>query len=161
MEATVFRRRHLRELLEAAGPAISIYLPEDGSAPNPDRDRLRLRAALERAETLLRETAPDASPALLQPVRELELGTGFWDGGRGGIAIFRTPELTRVFRLFGEVPELVVVAATLHTRPLVRHLQAPSRYWVLELGQGPVRLWRGDAVGAFPVEPSPLPGDME
>jgi len=161
MEATPFRRRHVGELLAATGPAISIYLPEEGSAPNPDRDRLRLRAALDRAERLLVDAAPEAAAGLLEPLRALEVGTGFWDGGRGGIAIFRAPDLMRVYRLPGEVPELVVVAPTLHTRPLLRQLQSPSRYWVLELGQGPVRLWRGDAGGARPVEPSPLPKDME
>lgn len=161
MEATPFRRRHLGELLEASGPAISIYLPEDGSAPNADRDRLRLRAAVDRAETLMGDVPPGVAAGLLEPLRALEVGTGFWDGGRGGIAIFRTPDLLRVFRLPGEVPELAVVAPTLHTRPLLRLLQSPSRYWVLELGQGPVRLWRGDAGGVRPIEPSPLPKDME
>ena len=162
MDAIPFRRRHLRELLEHdRGPAISIYLPGEGSAPNPDHDRLRLRAAIERASELLGPGADDSAGQALESLRALAKDPEFWDGGGGGIAIFRAPGFERTYRLAGDVPELVVVAPTFHTRPLVREIQAPNRYWILELGQGPVRLWRGNSGGASVLDPSPLPEDMD
>lgn len=162
MDAMPFRRRHLRELLEhEGGHTISIYLPIEDSAPNPDRDRLRIRAALDRAEELLGDEAPGSADDVLEPLRDLMTGPGFWDGSGGGVAIFRAPDFERTYRLAGDVPELVVAGSTFHTRPLVREIQSPSRYWILELGQGPVRLWRGDANGARTLDPNPLPEDMD
>lgn len=150
-----FTRRDLEELIGAAGePAVSIYLPASGGAPNPDGDRLRFRAALDRAREEIgdRDTLDELEPL----ARDAEA----WTEG-GATAVFHAPGFTRRYRVPGDIPELVVVGPTFHTQPLLEMLQAPDRFWILELGQGRVKLWRGDARGVEPVEAPDLPADME
>ncbi len=158
-----FGKKDLEELLATSGgPAVSIYLPQDGEAPDPEHNRLRFRAALERAGELLERDERFASAGdLLWPLRPLGANREAWNGSGGAVAAFGAPDFSRVYRLPADLPELVVVGPSFHTRPLVSYLQAPDRFWVLELGQGAVRLWTGDAQRVRPLESSPLPADME
>lgn len=159
---TLFGRRHLRELLEERpGPAVTIFLPPGGPAPDSARERLRLRAAVDRAGKLLTTSAsPDSAAELLVSLSSLLDGARAWPVGEV-MAFFCAPGFVRVHRLSGDIDQIVVVGPTFHTRPLIRYLQSPSRFWVLELGQGAVRLWEGDARGVRPVDPNPLPPDLE
>jgi len=150
-----FTRRDLEQLIGAARePAVSIYLPPSGGAPDPDGDRLRFRSALARARDELGDR--DALGELEPLARDAES----WMEG-GGTAVFHAPGFVRRYRLPVDFPELVVVGRTFHTHPLLEILQAPDRFWVLELGQGRVRLWRGDALGIARVDAPDLPEDME
>ncbi len=155
----------LDELLRvSSGPAISIYLPTNRGRSTADLDRLRFRSALERARTLLRESNEEGGSnhdLLLNPLLPLARERERWNGAGGGLALFRSPDTLRRYRLPAEFPELVVVGPTFHTRPLVRFLQAPDRYWVLDLSQGRVRLWGGDANGLHPVDADSVPESLE
>jgi len=155
-----FAERQLRELLAGPpGPAISIYLPVPDGPPHPDRDRLLLRAALDEARELLeRDSSFDGAGDLLDAVAASAPAS--WNGGGGGVAIFGAPEFTRVYRLSIDVPHLVVVGSNFHTRPLIRYLQEPNRFWVLQLSQGAVRLWSGDGTRSRALDHSSLPDDM-
>ncbi len=159
----LFARPNLDELLRAGSePAISIYLPAAGGRPDPDRDRLRFRAALRRAGDLLAvNPAYTENKKLLAALEPLARERDPWNGKGGGLALFHSPELSRRYRLPADFPELVVVGPTFHTRPLVDYLQAPDRYWVLELGQGQVRLWAGDARGVSEVDGGAIPQSMD
>ncbi len=159
----LFARPNLDELLRATSePAVSIYLPADEGRPNSDRDRLRFRAALRRAGELLAGDPKYAKdPGLLAALEPLARERDAWNGKGGGLALFHSPDLSRRYRLPADFPELVVVGPTFHTRPLVEYLQAPDRYWVLELGQGQVRLWAGDAGGVSEVDGGSLPQSMD
>jgi hypothetical protein len=160
-----FGRAHLDELMRASSaPAISIYLPTSRGRSAADHDRLRFKSALKRARALIEET--DGSEArrlsdLLDPLEPLARERRYWNGAKGGLAVFRSPEISRRFRLPADFPELVVVGPTFHTRPLVGFLQAPDRYWVLDLSQGRVRLWAGDVSGLHPVDAESLPGSLD
>lgn len=150
-----FTRRDLEDLLAVrGGPCVSIYLPPGRGAPDPDADRLRFRAALERARGEL------GNGGRLEALEPLAHDAEAWRGG-GGTALFHTEGFSRRYRLPVAFPELVVVAPTFHTHPLLEVLQAPDRFWLLELGQGQVRLWRGDARGVEPVEAPDLPEDIQ
>ncbi|MGH7540607.1 MAG: hypothetical protein ACRELC_06390 [Gemmatimonadota bacterium] len=157
-----FERDDLETLLRhSAQPAVSIYLPNDGAAPDPDRARLRFRAALERARALI-----DADPRyddedILTPLLPLAKEREHWNSQGGAFALFHSAEISRRYRLPAAFPELVVVGPTFHTRPLLDYLQNPNRFWVLELGQGQVRLWRGDAERMRPLEGTSLPRDLQ
>ncbi len=160
-----FGRERLKELLEVPdGPAVSIYLPTERSSSEADTDRLRFRAAYERARELLsaeaddgRREAVEAELATLEPLtREQE----FWRYESEGIALFVSRGFQRMYRVPTQLPELVVVGPTFHTRPLIELLQAPDRYWVLGLSQKQVRLWEGTASSASPVDLGEMPRDM-
>lgn len=161
-----FGRERLRELLEKPeGPAVSIYLPTSRSSSRAEEDRLRFRAALERAREMLAEEGAggDEKAALEEELSELDplaRDPEFWRYQAHGLALFVAKGFRRMYRVPTELPELAVVAPTFHTRPLMEHLQAPDRYWVLGLSQKKVRLWEGTAGGASPMDLAGLPRDL-
>lgn len=157
-----FGRERLKELLEpAAGAAVSIYLPTHRSSSEAEVDRLRFRAALDQARELLSEDgSDDETLARLEELDPLTREQEFWRYQADGLAVFLGPGFARMYRVPTELPELVVVGPTFHTRPLLELLQAPDRYWVLGLSQKNLRLWEGTAAGATPLDLRNLPRDM-
>ena len=157
-----FGRDKLKELLEEpGGTAVSIYLPTSRSSSEAEGDRLRFRAALERAEEMAAAEENGAAPSEeLEELRPLVRDPEFWRYQADGLAVFLAPDLQRLYRVPTRVPELVVVGPTFHTRPLLEHLQAPDRYWVLGLGRKEVRLWEGTESGVTPMDFAGLPRSL-
>jgi len=60
------------------------------------------------------------------------------------LAVLAAPGLFRVYRLQRPVPELVVVADSFHTKPLMRILQSADRYQVLGLNRQEIKLFEGN-----------------
>lgn len=158
-----FGRERLKELLEEPeGPAVSLYLPTGRSSAEADADRLRFRAALDRARELLSAEGGDGSRAdeLLGELEPLTRDADFWRYQADGLAVFVARGFQRMYRVPTDLPELVVVGPTFHTRPLLEYLQAPDRYWVLGVGRNGVRLWQGTAGGLAPMDLSGLPRSL-
>ena len=157
-----FGRDQLKELFDVtAGPAVSIYMPTHRRGPDVDAQPLRLRAALQQARDLLeRDDGASRSDALLGSLESLVGDDEFWRHQGDGLALFASDEFSRMYRLPASVPDLVVVAPTFHTRPLVEFLQAPERYWVLGLSQKDVRLWEGTVNGLTPVNLETVPTSL-
>ena len=158
-----FGRDELKELLAVRdGPTASIYIHTERSS-GAEANRLRFRAALEQAEEELGETV-DAGriDRMLDPFRAfLDVEQDFWTYQADGLAAFAAPDVHRVYRLPVSFEDLVVVAPTFHTRPLMEYLQAPDRYWVLSISQKDVRLWQGTRSGLTPVDLGGVPRSLQ
>lgn len=155
-------REDLKELLQdRQPPAISLYVPTRRTSSEWETNRLRFRGALERAQELLE---PDYEPSTYRPLLEtlepLLDDQEFWLHQGDSLAVFRAPDFLRAFRLPTRVEELVVVAPSFHTRPLIQLLQSPDRFWVLSLSQGEVRLWEGTSLGLRPVDLGNVPESL-
>lgn len=156
-----FGRDQLKELFQVtAGPAVSIYMPTHRKGPDVAAQPLRLRAALQQAKGLLSDSGVAKPESLLTSFEDLVGDEEFWRHQADGLALFASDGLTRLYRLPAAVPDLVVVAPTFHTRPLVEFLQAPERYWVLALSQNEVRLWEGTVSGLTPVNLETVPTNL-
>lgn len=167
ISADAFTTRHLSEsdlnelLADREPPALTIYLPTHRPNDQADADRIQFRASLERARELLVER--DDAARLTEELEEVEplaRDTEFWRQQADGFALFLAPGFRRAFRLSTDVPELTMVGDAFHLLPLIERLQDPARYWVLELAQERVRLWKGDAEGASRLNPEALPVDL-
>lgn len=159
-----FGRDELRELLEVRDlPSASIYVQTERVSSGGEANRLRFRAALEQAEEeLAKNVDQERVSAVLDPFRSfLEVDQDFWNYQAEGLAAFASPDLHRVYRLPVSLEDLVVVAPTFHTRPLMEYLQAPDRYWVLSISQGEVRLWQGTRSGLTPVDLTGVPRSLQ
>lgn len=158
-----FGTEELQELLADPGsPAISIYLPTHRPNDEADADRLRFRAAVELAKTLLADAPGDGAAAtLLEDLEPWTREEEFWRHQADGLAVFRSPTLRRSYRLPIPFPEVVVVADAFHIRPLLRYLRDPGRYWVLDLARERTRLFGGSAAGLREVRPPALPRSMK
>lgn len=157
-----FGREKLKELLQVPdGTATSIYLPTSRVGSEAQGDRLRFRAALDRADELTAAEEDDDAPSEeLEELRPLVRDQEFWRYQADGLAVFVAPGFRRIYRVPTELPELVVVGPSFHTRPLIDLLQAPDRYWVLGLDQQAVRLWEGTADGLTPMNLADLPANF-
>jgi len=156
-----FRAEALQALLaNGNGPHLSLYLPTHRRFPEWKQDPVRFRALLHQAKELLetRYRSKDAD-ALLEPLRGLE-DEGHWEYSLDGLALFRSERLTAVYRLPMPVPEIVVVADTYHTKPLLRFLRSNGRYLVLAVSQNAVTLYEGSPFGAGPVNLRGVPKSL-
>jgi len=156
-----FRSEALSDLLAVGeGPHLSIYLPTHRRHPESKQDPIRFRSLLHQAKELLATTykSRDAD-AFLEPLRELE-GQRHWEYSLDGLALFRSEAGTAAYRLPMPVPELVVVAETYHTKPLLRFLRSNGRYLVLSVSQNAVTLYEGSPFGAGPVNLESVPKSL-
>jgi hypothetical protein len=159
-------RDELRGLIaERPGPAVSIYLPTHRARPAAEGDLVTLKNLVRQAEEGLAEHGlrkPDAR-RLLDSVIRLVDDKDFWRGRLDGLAIFSAPEFFRFYRLPFEVAERVVVADSLHTKPLLPALATEGHFYVLAISQGSVRLLRGTRLGAdeVPLDDLDVPRNLE
>ncbi len=156
-----FRAEALRSLLaDGPGPRLSLYLPTHRRHPDWKQDPVRYRALLHQAKGLLetRYKSRDAE-AFLEPLRRLEQDR-LWEFPLDGLAFFRSESGTAAYRLPIPVPELVVVADTYHTKPLLRFLRSNGRYLVLAVSQNKVALYEGSPFGAGPVNLHGVPKSL-
>ncbi len=157
-----FGRDQLRELFDVVGaPAVSIYLPTHRRGVDVTTQSLRLRAALKEARELIGPNGGKRPGAILEPFEALVGDPEFWRYQADGLALFAASGFERVYRLPVEVPELVVVGPTFHTKPLIEFLQVPDRFWVLAVTQKQVRLWEGSAVELTPVNLATVPASLQ
>jgi len=157
-----FGRDQLRELLDVTqGPAVSIYMPTVRKGAEVQAQPLRLRAQLQKARDLLAGSGVEKPERMLDRFESLVGNDEFWQHQADGLALFASNGFARSYRLPAEVPELVVVAPTFHTRPLVELLQTPDRFWVLVLSQKEVRLWEGSPGGLTPVNLETVPTSLQ
>jgi len=157
-----FGRDQLRELLDVThGPAVSIYMPTVRRGAEVQAQSLRLRAQLQKARDLLAGSGVEKPDRMLDRFDSLVGNDEFWQHQADGLALFAANGFARSYRLPAELPELVVVAPTFHTRPLVELLQTPDRFWVLVLSQKEVRLWEGSPNGLAPVNLDRVPTSLQ
>jgi len=145
-------------------PCVSLYMPTHRHHRGGSEDRIRYKNLLVKTEKLLCGALPQSK--VRERMSQLErLSTDeFWTRQLDGLAVFADGNGTadvKDFRLPSSVPELVVVAESFHLRPLLRHLQASSRYFLLRLSQNQAELLSGDANGLEPVEVPGLPSSLE
>jgi hypothetical protein len=157
-----FGRDHLRELFEIEdGYAVSIYMPTHRRGADVAAQSLRLRAALKEARDLIGADGAADGRRVLEAFEPLVADNEFWRHQADGLALFACRGFERLYRLPVQVPELVVVGPTFHTKPLIEFLQAPDRFWVLALTQKEVRLWEGSTTGLAPVNLATVPTSLQ
>lgn len=137
-------------------PCLSLYQPTHRRHPENDQDRIRFRNLVKQMEESLRQKYPkrDIKP-LIKPFEALADDRMFWNHTADGLAILSAPGTFRVYTLQRPVAELVVVADSFHTKPLMRITQSAERYQILALSRDAFKIFEGnrDALGEMlPIE---------
>ncbi|GIF00863.1 baeRF3 domain-containing protein [Paractinoplanes rishiriensis] len=142
---------------QRGGVRISVLLPTHRAGPQTDRNRIRLKNLLRRAERTLREDGMAAAEAgeILLPARRLLEPAPWWQRPSDGLAVFLGPDGIRHFRVPVRLPELVAVGDRFLLRPLLPLLGAGGHFYVLALNQDEIRLLRGSR---FRLDEVPLDG---
>lgn len=142
-------------LAHEKAPCVSLYMPtRRGGSPE---DRHIYQGHLRDARALLSKNLTNGEvDALLTPLVALDTPE-FWAQQYEGLALFRTKDWLAHYRLPVRFDPLVVAADSFHVRPLLKYLQSNQRYFLLNLSQGRVSLFKGSAMGLAPIDLSGMP----
>ncbi len=144
-EVTLLKADEIEQLAgETEGLRVSIYLPTRRTGRRAAGDLICFKNLLVEAEKdlIARGVRAPLARDLLKPARDLLEDRDFWLHQAEGLAVFIKSENMRVYRLPLSVPELKVVADQYHLKPLLALLSAQSRFYLLAVRQGRVRLFR-------------------
>src|SRR5215469_3960484 len=126
-----------------SNPCISLFLPTDRTGVERQQDQLRIRHLIREAEHLLidqEQLRATQVENLLEPMRALLEDERFWLHASDGLAVFRSPEVFRAYRLPTGFREQVVVGDHFYLKPLLPLLTDDERFYVLALSHNAVRL---------------------
>lgn len=152
----VLSRDELKALIEAPrSTCVSIFLPTHRTGAEIQQSPIRLKNLLRQAEEGLVAMGLREREAkeLLQPIERLLPERPFWQHQGDGLALFRSPELFRAYRLPLKVEELAVVNDRFHVKPLLPML-SDGRFYLLALSQKEVRFFHATRFG---IQQIPLP----
>jgi hypothetical protein len=136
-------------------PCLSLYQSTHRTFPENEQDPIRYRNLLRDLEGSLRERFPAAdADGLLAPFQRLANDADFWNHALDGLAVLGAKDAFHVYRLQRPVPERVVVADRLYTKPLIRVLQSADRFQVLGISRGSMRLFEGNRDAVDEIEPA-------
>jgi hypothetical protein len=139
-------KNEIKTLLEKQnGVCVSIFLPTSRGGVESQQDELRLRHQIRDAENrlLLDNLRSTEVEQLLEPLHALLVDGGFWLHTVDGLAIFRTSELFRYYRLPHSFQEQMIVSDHFYLKPLLPFLANDGRFYILAMSQNAIRLLEG------------------
>lgn len=140
-----FTRDDLLSLAGTVSPAcISIYIPPRHAGSAVRIDMTRARNLVRKARIALTERIADPVfvDDVMRPLETLTSERELWRDPEHGVAIFRAPELLRMFRLPVDVPEIVRVDTCFDLLPLVELAVDDGTFFILSIGRRDVKLYR-------------------
>jgi len=159
----MFRRADLQRLMTMrADPAITIFMPAHEAGPQIRQDPIRLKNLLSEAEERLTSGGvrrPDVED-LLAPARSLQEDHRFWRYQASGLALFIAPGEFHVHKVPIDLDEKVVIGDRFHVKPLLPVLANDSRFFLLTLTLGRVRLFEGTKFRLDERHPEELPDSL-
>jgi hypothetical protein len=151
-------REDIQDLLQVSGgPCISLYMPTIRGSEQTQQNPIRFKNLLRSLEERLGGMGlPNGTAGeLMEPLRGLLDDHAFWQTQSDGLAVFRSPEMLRTWRLPIELDELAVVENRFHLKPLFSLLSGDGRFYVLALSLKSLRLIAATRYSAEELE---LPG---
>jgi hypothetical protein len=140
---TILSQEEIKTVIEESQrPSVSIFLPTHRVGPEIQQDPIRLKNLLRQAETQLiaEGTRPAEARELLVPISSLLDDAAFWRHQDEGLAIFRSRDIFRVYRVPMAFREFVAVTDRFYVKPLIPLLVNDARFYILALSQKSIRL---------------------
>ena len=140
------RREDLISLAQSTGfPRVSIYLPTHLTYPEIEQDPIRLSTLLKEADQQLAAGGlrrPEIDE-LLAEARGRVSASMFWRYQDRGLAVLIEKGTTHWVKLPRSVPELVVVSARYHLRPMIPMFRNGDTFHVLAVTRDEVQFFEG------------------
>jgi len=138
-------RENLKELLaERTGPCVSVYMPAitsgEGTRQNPIRFRKLLREAGKKLAAAGYKAA--MTEKLLSKARLLLDDRTFWQHQSGGLALFLSEDVKRVYSMPLIFREMTLVSDHFGVTPLLPFFAEDGRFSVLALNQDSARFYQ-------------------
>lgn len=139
-------------LLNCDPPCLSLYQTTHRHHPDNQQDPIRFRNLVKvLEESLLQQVPKQDVRLLLEPFLALADDRDFWNHTLDGLAVLGSKGIFRVYRLQQPVTELVIVADSFHTKPLMHILQSADRYHVLGLNRQEIKLFEGNRDALYEI----------
>ncbi len=158
-----FGKDQFKELLRVQqGPAVSIFVRADRQDIKGKNNQIAFRNQVDKAKKVLEEHYPDEEfRPIEQMMDEWIDDEAFWGTLTKGAAAFFAPDIERVYRVDADVDTEAVVGDSFHTRPMLRPMLAPRRYWVLALDQKNTKLYEATHDEIEPVSLGDIPTSLD
>lgn len=158
----VSRQSIAKLLASTAKPCVSIYQSTHRHHPANRQDPIRFKNSIRDVKTQLQDSNDkEAVAALLDNLERLAKDDDFWNHRTDGLAVLVSPSDFQVFDLQQSVDELVIVADSFHTKPLIRSLYATDRFQVLCITLGEAALYEGNRNSIDRVDLVDVPTTIE
>jgi hypothetical protein len=143
-------------------PALSLYMPVCHEWPQSNKNAIALKNALATAQAALAQLGVEetAADAMLEPLRAVEADVLFAIHDLRTLAVFATPATCEFVELPVDTGEKCVVSPETYVIPLLPVLSAAGSYFVLELTQNRVRLFRRSGNELVDVTPDSIPASL-
>jgi len=154
----------LRTLAGSEGfPRVSIYLPTHPTYPDCLQDPIRLSNSLKEVERQLTDAGWRESDvaALVSEAAKRDKDDLFWRFQDEGLAVFIEDGATQWLKLSAQVPEVTVVAARYHIRPLIPILRDKGIFHVLTATEAGARLYNASESQIHEVQLEGVPAGLE
>lgn len=141
---TLLTREQLEHLAaQRNGPCVSIYMPTHKTGRDVRQGPIRFKNLLSEAQAALKERGMRDLDIedYLAPVRGLLDDNDFWQHQSDGLAVFRSPEGWREYRLPLRFSELAHVEDRFYLKPLLPLLSGDGRFYLIAISQKRVRLF--------------------
>ncbi len=159
-----FNKEQLRELAQKEEACcVSLFMPTNHVESEFAQNPIRFKNLLRTARTVLKEqNLRDAEiEQILAPATALVENGPYWRTVSQGLALFLTPDYTRIYRLPAPFDELVVTGRRFHLKPLFPLLAANKRFYVLAISKNDVRLLLGSEHTMSQIQSSSLPKSIQ
>ena len=156
-------REEIQNLLQNPGrPCVSIFMPIVRAGAETQQNPIRLKNLLRSVQERLEKTGMKDSDAeeLMSPVRDLVNDQPFWQAEGEALAVFRSPEVFKTYRLPATLDEFCVVENRFHLKPLFSLLSGDGRFYILTLSVKNLRLIEASRHGSREVEISDVPQSL-
>jgi hypothetical protein len=154
----------VKELAKSNGfPRVSIYIPTHVGGPGIQQDPIRLSNAVKEAARQLGAAGLKGRDidSLLAEVSARTVDAPFWKYQGRGLAVFVEEGNTRWVKLPETPPELTVVAARYHVRPLIRTLRDEDWFYLLAVTRAEANLYEARRHGMIKLGVEGMPAGMD
>jgi len=138
-------KENLQELLKAQGETcVSLYMPTIKGSEETRQNPIRYRNLLAELEKKLEAAGykPAQAKKMLGPARPLLEDHKFWQYQHGGLAVFLSEKIKRVYTLPLHFSELAEVSDHFCVTPLLPLFAEDGRFYVLALSQHAIQLYQ-------------------
>jgi hypothetical protein len=126
---------------------VSLYLPTHRAGREQQQDPVRLKNLLAETEAKLLANGLRRSKVqkMMQPAEELLSDKFFWQHQSDGLAVFLSNDVFVKYRLPVGFEELLIIAKSFHTKPLLPLLNRVGKFYLLFVSLNKIRLFQGTA----------------
>jgi len=160
----ILKQADLKQLTETSGEwCVSLYMPTHRFGREQQQDPIRLKNLVINAEKILLETGLDKPEVqeLLRPANDFLKEKELWQHQSDGLAVFLSPDFSRIFRLPSSFDELLVVSNNFQIKPLLPLLTNDGKFYVLALSMNEVRLFLGTRHTIDEVDLGDIPANIK